>query len=313
MLYKHSVTSMNQAIQVNKSMSSSNTKTASAASKKPAASKTTKKAPAASTSSSPKSTPAASSSETEPKQKAPRKKVEKKPAASPAQAASVSEVEQEGGRSADAETVEQTETTTTAESSTESTDSTNVPAAVSIDKQIDDLIARKEEDRQRLRREITELRNMKRDYLRQMRDLKKNKKRRDVTRNNGAPRNPSGFAQSSRIRDELCDFLGLDHGSSIARTDVTRRVIEYIKANNLEKSGNRRNIEPDEALEKIVGGPDERRRTMEQQKLTRPNAVVTDELSYFNLQVHLNKHFISQAEEKRQAAAEAENAAVATA
>lgn len=281
-------------------MSSSKTTTASAA-KKPAAQKTAKKpaAPAASSSAS-TSTPS----------KAPAKVVKKK-AAAPAKAEKSEET-----------TTSAPETSTTEEStatpSAEETTDGETPAAeggaseqVSLEKQIDDMISRKEEDRKKLRNEIAELRTWKRVYLRQLRDMRKHKKRRDV-RVGGAPRNPSGFAQSSRIRDDLCDFLKLERGSSIARTDVTKMVIAYIKEHNLEKGGNRRNIEPDEALTRLVGDADERRKTMERRKEIKPKTVVTDELSYFNLQVHLNKHFINEAEEKRRAAAEAEQSAQAS-
>ena len=209
------------------------------------------------------------------------------------------------------------ESTSSTEESTETTDAPTEPTVetISIEKQIDDLIARKEADRQRLKEEVVLLRAMKKNYARQLKDMKKTKKRRDTTRVGGAPRNPSGFAQESRIRDPLCDFLKLEHGTKIARTDVTKKVIEYIKANNLEKGGNRRNIEPDEPLIRLVGDADERRQTMENRKKIKPKTVVTDELSYFNLQVHLNKHFINEAAERRFAeeAVAAEAAASASA
>ena len=160
----------------------------------------------------------------------------------------------------------------------------------------------READRQRLKEEINLLRAMKKAYTRQMRDMSKTKKHRNSTKTGGAPRNPSGFAQKTKISDELCDFLGVEHGTKMARTEVTQHLIKYIGENELRKEGNKRNINPDEVLERLVGGSEDRRHTMEERKKIRPDTEVTDELTYFNLQVHLNKHFISNAEEKRLAA-----------
>jgi upstream activation factor subunit UAF30 len=234
----------------------------------------------------------------EKKEKAPRAKKEKTPAAP---------VDKH---------VAETSTDENANPDTPAAESTPAAAenadVVNIEKQIDELISRKESERQRIKEEIKMLHAMKKAYNKQQRDMRKKKNRRDAPRVGGAPRNPSGFARSSRITDELCDFLGLDHGSSIARTDVTKKVIEYIKAHSLEKGGNRRNIEPDAALEKLVGTAEERRNTMENRKKIKPRTAVTDELSYFNLQVHLNKHFMSEAEDKQESNVEAA-APVATA
>ena len=162
---------------------------------------------------------------------------------------------------------------------------------VNFEQQIDEMLARKEDDRNRLKKDIQMLKLLKRNYMKQIRDSKKFRKNRN---DNGVRRQPSGFAQSSRIRDELCDFLGMPHGSSIARTEVTKKVIEYIKSHDLEKHDYRRNIQPDSFLEKLVGTPKERKLTMEKRSLIKPKTVVTDELTYFNLQVHLSRHFISE-------------------
>ena len=41
-------------------------------------------------------------------------------------------------------------------------------------------------------------------------------------------RKPSGFAEASPISDDLCDFMGRDHGTNMARTDVTKFICNYI-------------------------------------------------------------------------------------
>lgn len=86
--------------------------------------------------------------------------------------------------------------------------------------------------------------------------------------------NPNGFAKPSKITDELCDFLAVPRGTMLSRTDVTRKVNAYIKDNKLNKPENKRIINPDAKLRKILGiKPDE-------------------ELSYFSLQRYLSRSFV---------------------
>jgi chromatin remodeling complex protein RSC6 len=87
-------------------------------------------------------------------------------------------------------------------------------------------------------------------------------------------RSPSGFAKPAVLSDELCDFLKIEHKSERARTDVTRLINEYIKANNLQDQNDKRKIVADESLKKIM------------------NLQPTDELSYFNLQKFIKHHFV---------------------
>lgn len=87
------------------------------------------------------------------------------------------------------------------------------------------------------------------------------------------PRQPSGFAKPSLLSDELCDFLGVAKGSSMSRTDVTAKVNEYIKKNNLRNETDKREILPDGKLSKIL------------------NLGKEDKLTYFNLQRFMKHHY----------------------
>ena len=98
---------------------------------------------------------------------------------------------------------------------------------------------------------------------------KKNKK----TNADGVKRNPSGFAKPTKLSDELCDFLGVAHGSSMARTIVTKHINEYIKKNSLQDESDKRHIIPDEKLKKILSIKE------------------GDKLTYFNLQTYIKQHF----------------------
>jgi len=67
-----------------------------------------------------------------------------------------------------------------------------------------------------------------------------------------ARKSPSGFAKPNKISDELCDFIGVAHGTEKSRTDVTRYINAYVREHNLNKPTNRRVILPDEKLKKIL-------------------------------------------------------------
>ena len=96
----------------------------------------------------------------------------------------------------------------------------------------------------------------------QSKSLKKNK------------RQPSGFARPLNVTSDLCNFMGKENGSKIARTEVTQYLIKYIKDNNLQNNENKKNIIPDKKLKKLL-------------KLKKE-----DKLTYFNLQKYMNVHYI---------------------
>lgn len=67
-----------------------------------------------------------------------------------------------------------------------------------------------------------------------------------------ARKSPSGFAKPNKISDELCDFIGVPHGTEKSRTDITRYINAYVKEHNLNKPSNRRIILPDDKLKNIL-------------------------------------------------------------
>jgi len=67
-----------------------------------------------------------------------------------------------------------------------------------------------------------------------------------------ARKSPSGFAKPNKISDELCDFIGVPHGTEKSRTEITRYINAYVKEHNLNKPTNRRIILPDDKLKKIL-------------------------------------------------------------
>jgi len=105
-------------------------------------------------------------------------------------------------------------------------------------------------------------------------EIKHNKK--DTVNKNPVKgnRKPSGFASASPISNELCEFMGKDLGTNIARTDVTRFVCSYIKEHSLTDAMNNKVIKPDTKLKLLLGTDDE--------------TVIT----YFNIQRFMNRHFV---------------------
>ena len=91
-------------------------------------------------------------------------------------------------------------------------------------------------------------------------------------------RAPSGFAKPSKVTKELCEFMNKNEGTEIARTEVTRALVAYIKENKLENTTNSKIIAPDEKLKVLLGIED------------------GQELNYFNIQKYMNKHFVKNAE-----------------
>jgi hypothetical protein len=117
-----------------------------------------------------------------------------------------------------------------------------------------------------IRSEVNEL---KRQHARELRAANKANKRRKTNVN----RAPSGFVKPTLISNELAAFLGKPEGSVLARTEVTREVNAYIRAQKLQDKDNGRKINPDAKLLKLL-------------KLKKG-----DELTYFNLQKYMAAHF----------------------
>ena len=114
-----------------------------------------------------------------------------------------------------------------------------------------------------------ELRNLEKATSKQLKIAQKinNKKRRKGSRA------PSGFVRPSLISEELATFLGKPAGSEMARTDVTREINKYIRANSLQDKENGRKIIPDKPLKSLLKLED------------------NVELTYFNLQKYMGPHF----------------------
>jgi len=122
----------------------------------------------------------------------------------------------------------------------------------------------------------SEFRQIEKQVTREMRVLDKMNARRNKNKGNRAP---SGFVKPTKISNELAAFLGKETGTLMARTDVTKQITAYIRANDLQDKTNGRLILADDKLKKLLN--------YDEKKVTDPK----QQLSYFNLQRFLSCHF----------------------
>ena len=85
------------------------------------------------------------------------------------------------------------------------------------------------------------------EHEKQQKIIEKVQKKRENAR-----KSPSGFAKPNKISNELCDFIGVPHGTEKSRTEVTRFINAYVKEHNLNNPTNRRVIIPDAKLKSIL-------------------------------------------------------------
>ena len=122
------------------------------------------------------------------------------------------------------------------------------------------------------------VKTIEKDVKKELKNIKNdNKKEKAKTK-----RAPSGFAKPTRVTKELCEFMNRPEGSEIARTEVTKTLVNYIKNNNLIELGedSKNKIVPDEKLKCLLGIQDEE----------------LNDLTYFSIQKYMNKHFYSKKE-----------------
>lgn len=113
---------------------------------------------------------------------------------------------------------------------------------------------------------VAELKNVKKEYERVKKIVDKTERKRANARSN-----LNGFAKPVPVSDELCKFFGLPIGSELARIDITRKIVAYIREHNLNRPDNKRMIVPDVPLRKLFQLAD------------------GEEISYFSIQKHITK------------------------
>ena len=92
----------------------------------------------------------------------------------------------------------------------------------------------------------------------------------------GGNKSPGGFTKPAPLSTVMCTFLEVPEGTELPRTEVTRRVNTYVKANNLQNPENKKEILADDRLRTLL--------------YLKSNDVLT----YFNLQRFMKVHFLKK-------------------
>ncbi len=119
---------------------------------------------------------------------------------------------------------------------------------------------------------LGQIKRLEKRVHREIKDARKRKRRVKVDENGvEVKRAPSIFERPTQISEELCSFLTKAKGTLMSRSEVTKAVNNYVKEHNLK---NKHDIKPDAPLKKLLGVPE------------------GEQLTYFNLQRYLNKHYV---------------------
>jgi hypothetical protein len=152
---------------------------------------------------------------------------------------------------------------------------TEAPAApaTTLDEDLKSVLTTLTSLRETISTMITEVKRLDKRVHREIKDARKRKRRVRTEAEGDAPKRLTIFEIPLKVSDELCKFLGHPTGTLISRSNVTKQVNNYVKEKGLK---NKHNITPDAALKKILQVPE------------------GEQLTYFNLQKYLNKHYIKE-------------------
>jgi upstream activation factor subunit UAF30 len=128
---------------------------------------------------------------------------------------------------------------------------------------------------------LSSLRELSRRLVRERKETERTLKklRKGQRKKRAGNKSPGGFTKPAPLSPQMCTFLGVDKGTELPRTEVTRRVNAYVKEHKLQNPENKKEILADNKLKKL---------------LFLKNG---DELTYFNLQRYMKVHFLKKDKE----------------
>ena len=137
-----------------------------------------------------------------------------------------------------------------------------------------EMAASLDEQAKALRQKASDLRKSAKVLQKQLK-IAQTKGKKKVRDPNAPKRQPAGFAKPTTLSPELYEFFSIDPSTLVARTDVTKKITEYIRENNLQNPDNRREIILDAPLRKLLNPP------------------ADVKVTFFTLQTYLKNHFPS--------------------
>lgn len=122
-----------------------------------------------------------------------------------------------------------------------------------------------------LRGLTNKLKQVKKEHTKNIKQLQKLQKKKKS--GGSGVKHQSGIAKPGFISPELCDFIGVNAGTPMARTEVIKLVNKYIKEHQLQDQANKKVIVPDAKLQSLL------------------QSSKNDEITYFNLQTYMKPHY----------------------
>jgi upstream activation factor subunit UAF30 len=156
-----------------------------------------------------------------------------------------------------------------------------------INKEFDDICKEVGNIKNSINTLMTRLRNFKKDVDKALRNKDKSidkttkpkKPKKEKTEKDSKTEKKkivSGITKPVILSDDLCNFLGKPLKTEMARTEVTKELYQYIKDNKLQDTENKKIIKADKAMLTMLGVDE------------------GYEITYFNIQNLMNKHYIKQ-------------------
>lgn len=121
---------------------------------------------------------------------------------------------------------------------------------------------------------VKKAKDTKREFEREIRELKK----KTIRKTRRPDAKPGGVCKPVKISHQLADFIGIEHDELISRTQVSKKINEYIRNNSLQKSDDKRIIIANEALEKLFN-----------KEYTKESKI-----DFFTLQKFIKHHYIKE-------------------
>lgn len=120
---------------------------------------------------------------------------------------------------------------------------------------------------------VEELEKKMEAMVKEVQKLKRSNKKQEREINQDKPKRASAFNKPVPVTLTLCKFLEVPEGTLVARSEVTNKVAQYVKQNNLQEEANKRNIVCDANLANLLG---------------------VESLTWFQLQKYLAPHYIKE-------------------